>query len=190
MPTVVVPIGFESGPRWLAGELHYEVLLPREFAKLPPDIWKVWWSAFADVEGAANLSLTRARLVEIGTKLEISSTEQHVDALFADQLLVELDTDSPAEFFRRHKLHPLADGFGAIENEPGVFQIAREGKVLIEVNIDVYAVWCLSAYYSSIWETIETYAAEVQTGADEVAVSVARALPLIVANRCGFLQPA
>jgi hypothetical protein len=188
MPLVVVPIGFESGPRWQGGVQHHEVILPGGYAKLPPDVWKVWTVAFADLESAASLRLSRDRLVDASTKLGIPSAAEHSTALFEDHLLAELDTDKPVDFLQAHRLFPLADGFGAIEGERGVYQIAREGRILLRVNMDVYAVWCTSVYGHSIWDAVTAYAEEIEADAEQVAASIAQALPLLVANRCAFLQ--
>ncbi|WP_163509433.1 hypothetical protein [Fodinicola acaciae] len=188
MPVVVVPIGFESGPRYQAGVQHHEVILPGGYAKLPPDVWKVWTVAFADLESAASLSLSLDRLIDAATKLGIPSASEHAKALIDDHLLTELDTDKPTEFLQGHRLFPLADGFGAIENERGIYQIAREGRVMIRANQPVYATWCIAAYHDSLWDAVVAYADEIGVAPDEVAVPVAQALPLIVANRCGFLQ--
>ncbi len=143
MPTVLIPIGFESGPRYQGGGQHHEVILPGGYAPLPPDVWKVWTVAFADLESAASLTLSRDRLIQASTKLGIASAAEHTKALVDDRLLAELDTDKPAEFLQSHRLFPLADGFGAIENEPGVYQIAREGRIMIRANQPVYAIWCM-----------------------------------------------
>jgi len=80
-------------------------------------------------------------------------------------------------------------GAGSTQAEPDTYQIAREGKVLLRVNIDVYGIWCISLYHPSIWDAIRVYADGVNASPDDVAASVAQALPLVIANRCGFLQP-
>lgn len=188
MPLVVVPIGFESGPRYQSGGQHHEVILPGDYAKLPPDVWKVWTVAFADIESAVSLKLSRDRLIDASMKLGIPSASEHVDTLFENRLLAEYDTEKPSEFLQGHRFFPLADGFGAIEDEPGVYQIAREGRVMIRANLHVYALWCTAVYSPSIWDAVVAYAQAIEFSPDEVAASIAQALPLIVANRCGFLQ--
>jgi hypothetical protein len=188
MSTVVVPLGFESGVIWLDGEAQHQVTLPDASATLPKDTWLVWWSAFADSESAAAHTLTRQRLAEVTAKLGVASSEGHIKALYADGLLVDFDVSGPEEFFRHHKLYPLADGLGEVEKESGTFQIAREGNALLEVNLHVYAIWCMSMYDSSLWATITRYASDINAPVEEVVESVAHALPAIVANRCGFLQ--
>lgn len=189
MPSVVVPVGFESGTRWYDGKVHHEVILPAGSGVLPPELWQVWWSAYADLEGAQALTLTRQRLSEIAAKLGVADAPTHVSTLFENGLLATLDTDKPADFLRAHRLLPLADGFGATEQEPNTYRIGREDKVLLNANIDVYGIWCISAYHASIWDAIAFYSNGVNASPDEVAESVAQALPLIIANRCGFLQP-
>ena len=190
MSTAVVPIGFESGVVWLDDQEQHEVTLPNASASLPKDVWLVWWSAFADIESAAAHNLSRDRLAEVSAKLGVDSPQEHITTLYENGLLADLDMGKPEAFFRSHKLYPLADGFGEVAKNSGKFQIAREGKALLEVNLDVYAVWCMSVYDSSLWGTVTKYAEGVNAAPEDVAEAIAQALPAIVANRCGFLQSA
>lgn len=187
---VVVPVGFYNGERWLNGEVTYEVMLPNAAAQLPPDAHAVRLAAVTDIEAIADLRFTRADLIGFCERLGISDVPEIVGNLFESGLLVEFDPAAPDDFYTRYRLHPTADALGNSEDRPTVFRIAREGRILFEVNVHVLGVWSTSVYSSSLAAGIAKYAAAVDIPAVEIGRRLALSLPALVANSCGFLQPA
>jgi hypothetical protein len=190
VPKVIVPVGFENGSRWSGKQVAHEVMFPNAAATLPTDAHAVWLAAFTDVDAQASLRFTRDQLLEFSERLGIVGANEIIGHLHAAGLLVEFDPTVPGELFERYRLYPLAEGLGNTEENPTVFQIAREGRVLLQVNVHVFGVWSTSVYFSSLAEGIAKYAAAVDVPAVEIGRRFALALPAIVANRCGFLQPA
>ncbi len=190
MPKLVVPVGFENGARWRDGDLTHEVMLPNAAAQLPPDTHAVWLAAFTDVDAVSELRFTLAELVGFCKRLGVAGVDEIVGNLLESGLVAEFDPDAPEDFFARHRFYPSADALGNSEDRPTVFRIAREGRVLFEVNVHVFGVWSTSVYFPSLAEGIAKYAAGVDIPAAEIGRRFALSLPALVANRCGFLQPA
>jgi hypothetical protein len=187
---LIVPVGFENGSRWRGHQVTHEVMLPNTAATLPPDAHAVWLAAFTDIEAHAALRFTRDELLRVSTLLGIARAPEIIENLQEAGLLVEFDLDAPADLFERTRLFPLAEGLGNSEDQPTAFRLGREGRVLLQLNVHVFGVWSTSVYFPSLAEGIAKYAAGVDIPAAEIGGRFAYALPAIVANRCGFLQPA
>lgn len=190
MPKLIVPVGFENGARWRDGHVTHEVMFPNAAAQLPPDAHAVWLAAFSDFDAIAELRFTLTDLVGFCERLGIAGVDEIVGNLFESGLLVEFDPAAPDDLFARYRLYPSADALGNTEDQPTAFRIAREGRILFEVNVHVFGVWSTSVYFPSLAEGIAKYAAAVDIPAAEIARRFALSLPALVANRCGFLQPA
>lgn len=202
MPKVIVPIGFDGNVLWVATDtepepsIGYEIVTPKETVELAADEYRIWQLIFADPAAASRGEWARTNLVQVAA-LDSATSGMDVPAVI-EQLIkygvaAEYDTDdtSAVEFVRSHRLHPSADAMGNSKDELGYFRIGREGRVLLQVTMDVYVGWLNGPYHASMWDQIENFCAEVGDPlltAEQMAQSLACALPGIVTNRCGFVQ--
>lgn len=199
MTTIIVPVGFGNGPRFgIDGgpdPAFYEVLRADQSIALPPEAYQVWLTAHADIEAHANLAFTRDRLIELAEPSVGNATAGLVDRLVSSRVLAEYEPGTPSalEFLRAHRIYPTAEGLGNTAEEPETFRIGKNGEVLLEVVPDVYTFWCGSYNSASIWEDIVKYDLDFQDDqpltTDELAQMFSAAIPMIVAARCGFLEP-
>ncbi|GAA1668911.1 hypothetical protein [Fodinicola feengrottensis] len=199
MTTIIVPVGFGNGPRFgIDGgpePAFYEVLRADESIALPHGAYQVWLTAHADIEAHATLAFTRDRLVELAEPSVGSGTAGLVDRLISSRVLAEYEpgSGSALEFLRTHRLYPTAEGLGNTAEEPEMFRIGKNGEVLLEVIPDVYTFWCGSYNSTSIWDDIVKYDREFEEEqpltVEELAQMFSAAIPMIVAARCGFLEP-
>jgi hypothetical protein len=210
VPKVIVPIGFDGGPVWeldpasgaAVGTMEFEVLKQKETVGLSHLDYRIWQLAYADPEASSRCVFGRyevENLAALDTAARHDETSQPVDAstvvdtLFKWGVLAEFDPadESGIDFLKKHRLFPIGDGLGNTREDPGSFRIGREGRVLLTVVWDVYAVWTGSAYSSTLWGAVEEYYDEIEEplfSLENMGRLVASAVPGIVANRCGFLQ--
>ncbi|WP_163508621.1 hypothetical protein [Fodinicola acaciae] len=202
MTAIVVPVGFGNGPRFAIGSgpepEFYEVLRADQSIALPHDAYQVWLTAHADIESHANLTFTRERLVELAEPSVGDGTTELVERLLSSRVLAEYEpgAESALHFLRTHRLFPTAEGLGNTAEEPETFRIGKNGEVLLEVVPDVYTFWCGSYNSSSIWDDIVKYDLGLMSGSEEAPLTLeelaqmfSAAVPMIVAARCGFLEP-
>jgi hypothetical protein len=197
--TIIVPVGFDNGPRFgPSGGVEpdfYEVTVGSQSAGLPRDAYQVWSTAHVDVQSHARLQFTRRRLVELSEPLVGPGAAEVVERMLADNLLVEFEPSSRSALglLQAYNLHPTAQGMGNSGERPEVFRIGRDGNVLLEVVPDVYSFWCGSFTAASMWDEIQRFAKELPAGAplnaEELGHVLSAAVPMIVSSRCGFLEP-
>ncbi|WP_163566612.1 hypothetical protein [Fodinicola feengrottensis] len=198
MPKVIVPVGFDSGPVWPLEPADqptcYEVLLGDGSLQLTEDAYLVWATAMLDRQAHAEVRFNRADLLKLTTGDErIPDPEVMIEKLLNSKILVEYDPDDPARFLQDYKLHLLAEGSGNTKEHPDTFRLSRRGEVVLELYHDAYAMLRGMPYVSSMSVEIQTYSKALPTDGtftlDELSVMFARAVPSIVATRCGYLQP-
>jgi len=212
MPTVVVPIGLNLGPRYRYVDPPdpdpeaYEVRLGSDLEELDADEFKVWTAAFADAERHRNLLVNRASLerflVGRGAPADPGTV---IDRLLDRRLLLEFDPiEEPLEdVFRRYQLFPLAEGLGSTAEEPHQHRIGHGGQPLIALNITVYSLWSFATTLPSLWDACVYFAADVdaddldeldlddfdELSAEEAAREIGASIPMLVAAGCAFLDP-
>jgi hypothetical protein len=206
---VIVPVGFDGGRLLdhdpndgaVTGPGFHEVATPTETIGLTLEEYKVWLLSYADPEAASRGAFARSDLESLAV-LEMAAIDGAqadapalIDQLFKYGLLAEFDPEGPSgiEFLKAHRLYPSADGLGESEQDPGYFQIGREGQVLLKLMIEPYVAWLRGPYYRSIWDHMTEFSKESDEeslfGDDLSMQMVAQAIPGIVTNRCGFVQP-
>lgn len=199
MTKIIVPVGFDNGPRYAADETehdYYEVVLSHgESAELPDDAYRVWVLAYADLKAHQDLVFTRERLVQLAAAgpETAEQAEAIIDGLIEAGALAEYEpgTASAIDFLRKHRMFPFAEGMGSTRERPEMFRIGRNGEVLLEVFSDIYSIWSLNVDSPSIWAMIEWFAKVPEPlTAEETGFMFAQVAPTLVSLRLGYLQPA
>ncbi|WP_163573442.1 hypothetical protein [Fodinicola feengrottensis] len=137
MAKVIVPVGFDNGPRYAADNTetdYYEIVLAHgDSAELPPDAYRVWTLAFADLQAHRDLVFTRERLVKLAAAgpETVEQAETLVESLIQSDALAEYEpgTQSAIDFLRGHRMFPFAEGMGSTRERPEMFRIGRNGEL-------------------------------------------------------------
>jgi hypothetical protein len=197
MAKIIVPVGFDNGPRYAADESetdHYEIIAsPGQSFDLPDDAYRVWVLAFADLEAHRDLAFTRERLVKLAAAGPETpeQVEMIVEGLVSGGALAEYEpgTASALDFLRGHRLYPFAEGMGSTREKPEMFRIGRNGEVLLEVYSDIYSIWSLNLDSPDIWTMIEWFCEPPSPlTADETGFMFAQVVPTLLALRLGYLR--
>ncbi|GAA1686263.1 hypothetical protein [Fodinicola feengrottensis] len=201
MAAIIVPVGFDNGPRYDpdaapdSGPEYYEVSERRNSAELPFDAYEVWQLAHVDVQSHAAGEFSRDRLIELAARTG-RDANGIVNRLVATGLLVEYEVGTPSaiKVLQSHQLHPTGQGIGNTQEHPEIFRIGRNGEVLLEVVNEVYTFWTVSHGYPSIWDAVQDDAQAIPAGlpyqtAEELGYLFAAAIPMIVASHMGVLEP-
>ncbi|WP_163510475.1 hypothetical protein [Fodinicola acaciae] len=198
MTKIIVPVGFDNGPRYAASEStssYYELLLSHdEGLELPADAYRAWTLAATDLQAHQDLAFTRERLIKLASAgpENVEQAEGIIQGLVEAGALAEYEpgTQSAIEILRRHRMFPFAQGMGNTPDRPDMFRIGRNGEVLLEVYSDIYSVWSLNLDNSNIWEMIEEFCQPpAPLSAEETAYMFAQALPTLVTLQLGYLMP-
>lgn len=198
MPKVIVPVGFDGGPEWpdepADAPLHYEVIRGDDSVQLPEDAYLIWGAALVDRQAHAEVRFGRSDLLRLTSDDQrIQQPEATIERLITSGLLVEYDPADCLPFLRNYRLYPLAEGAGNTRENPVMYRLSRAGSVMLELYHDAYAIWQGSMNASSIWDGVERYGkalpSEGTLTTEQLTEMYARAIPVILATRCGFLQP-
>lgn len=198
MTKIIVPVGFDIGIRHAVDPSeteHYEIVLSNDDgAELPADAYRVWVLASADLEAHRDLVFTRERLVKLAAAgpETVEQAESIVDGLLEARVLAEYEPGTPSaiDFLRQHRMFPFAEGMGSIPERPEMFQIGRNGEVLLEVFSDIYSIWALNLNNTSLWSIVEEFGqGPGPLDAEETGYMFAQVVPTLVALRLGYLQP-
>lgn len=199
MPSIIVPVGFDSGPQYPADpteRFYCEVLNGGNSMHLPESAYRVWALAFPDVESHRNLDFTREKLAYIAsdtTQPSIATAQQTIDELVSAGLLVEYEPGTPSalDFLTKHRIHATAHGMGSTPEEPEMFRIGRAGQVVLDVFYDIYAVWSGGKDAPSIWHTVQTLAPRPGPNVPDqkdLGYTIAGAIPALVSLDLAYLD--
>lgn len=200
MAAIIVPVGFDNGPRYdpdtpEQGPEFYAISEKRNVVQLPQDAYEVWQIAFVDVQSHADGEFTRERLIQLAAQGG-RDAEDTVNRLLATGLLVEYEVGTPSaiKMLQTHRLNPTGQGIGNTEEHPEIFRIGHNGEALLEVVNEVYTFWSVAHGYPNIWEAVLEDAQNIPPGlpytnAEELGYLFAAAIPMIVATRMGVLEP-
>jgi hypothetical protein len=200
MPSIIVPVGFDNGPRYPADPsetFHYEILSNDESVEVPEESYHLWALAFPDVESHQGLTFTRAKLATLAANGpdDISGAHDIIDQLVRAQLLAEYEPDTPGalKFLEQHRLAPLAVGMGSTKEDPSTFRIGRGGQVILEMSSDTFSLWTLCISAPSIWHAVKELAGDPPDEPEEdinLGYMFASVIPVLVSLELAFLQPA
>jgi hypothetical protein len=197
---IIVPVGFDNGPRYdpdtpERGPEFYAVVEGRNVVELPLEAYEVWQTAHVDVQSHASGEFTRDLLIQLGAR-DGRDTAGIVDRLVKSGLLAEYEVGTPSaiQFLQTYRLFPTGEGIGNSQENPELFQIGRNGDVLLEVVSEVFTFWTVAFAYPSMWDAVLEDARTIPPGlpysnAEELGYLLAAAVPMIVSTRTGMLMP-
>lgn len=202
MSKVVVPVGFDGGPMWdpepdsdTTAPTEFDVVVGLDIVDLDRDEYRVWLFSFSDPEASSLCDFDRERMSGYA-EMEFTDIEDAtavVDGLFKDGLLAEFDPEdeSGINFLKSYRMYPTGDSMGNDGAERHYYRIGREGRVLVKVMWDIYAIWKSAPYFPSLWDVLVEYhggITEPLLDLNEMAQLLAASVPGIVTNRCAYLQ--
>jgi hypothetical protein len=210
--TTIVPIGRCNGLMY-PYELPpndvpegYEVQAGDEVELLTEAEFTVWDAAHDDVQLHGQLRFDRSVLVGRARErpgLGDADPGPIIDKLVGLGLLYEGDLDDANQrkaFLSGHQLIPTADGMGNTPDEPQLYWLGVGDQRRLGLPVDSWALWSGSYRDGTLWQFLEAGAAwpgdadnprdpDMADDPELLAGQVIGFVGMIVASRCGFLDP-
>ena len=206
---LVIPVGHFAGPMYTSPFAEapdsFEVRFRDGIFSLSADEYAVWAVSHGDPNLVNARVPTTKEVVEFAARTAgVAEPGTVFDGLVSNGLLVDVGEagTSAREFAERHRVIPLALGLGNSPQNPAEFQIGLPNAARISVGYDVYHMWLFSYRAPTLWDALQTIAAEgreANEDEDEDGVrliddpdllldALLRALQVLVSTSCVFVD--
>ena len=206
---IILPVGKSLGPLYESesasdGPEGYDVSVADEVETLTRDEYTVWSALWLDPDRALLRAWDRAVLAEVARgKGGVAEPGPAIDRLFEVRLLTCLHADdddtsdlpeSWMTLLRGHRLIPTGDALGNTAEDPDRYLIGRDGRALVTVLHQVYALWSYSHNIGTMWEGCVDYTGPPDDGSprnltlEQAAGNLADSLPLLIVHRLAYLE--
>lgn len=191
---LVIPVGHFAGPLYTEVDVEapesFEVRFRDGVFSLSAEEYATWAVSHGDPNLVNQVPNTREVVEYAAHAAGVDEPGRLFDSLISDGLLVELSTadDGPREFARRHRMLPLALGLGNSPQNPAEFQIGLPAAARISVGYDVYHMWLFSHRAPTLWDALQTIAAEAREANEEGGVQLVEDPDVLLKELLGALQ--
>ncbi len=162
--SLLIPIGHCIGAYYdaPASDEHFiQVRVGAQVNRLSDEQFAIWGFAHGAPDRDMEKPWGRQSVLTAGRRAGIANSEQVLDSLVADHMLIEVtpETDGAVDFAKRHRLVPLMLGLGNTAEEPWIYRAGMIGLPIVQMTAMAYDLYEWAHMDPSLWVACEGAAA-------------------------------
>jgi len=161
---LLIPIGHCIGAYYdlpTSVDHFVQVRVGPDVHRLSDEQFAIWGLAHGTPDRDAEQPWGRQAVLAAASSAGVADSEQVLETLMADHLLVETTpgTDAVVDFARRHRLIPLMLGLGNTAEEPWIYSAGMIGLPIVQMSAMAYDLYEWAHMDANLWLACEGAAA-------------------------------